>query len=82
MIEEGSARTVCPSASGTPIRPGGLTRLIGCAGGGVRRLCAFGWSYGRMPIEDEPRVHGMLDVGHGQQIYWEEWGSPDGSPAL
>lgn len=35
-----------------------------------------------MLIDDEPGVHGILDVGHGQQIYWEECGSPDGSPAL
>lgn len=31
---------------------------------------------------DEPRVHGRLDVSDGHQIYWEEWGSPDGSPSL
>lgn len=31
---------------------------------------------------DEPRAQGMLDVGDGQQIYWEEWGSPYGVPAL
>jgi proline iminopeptidase len=24
----------------------------------------------------------MLSVGDGQQIYWEEWGDPDGAPAL
>lgn len=24
----------------------------------------------------------MLAVGNGQQIYWEEWGSPEGVPAL
>lgn len=24
----------------------------------------------------------MLNVGDGQSIYWEEWGSPDGVPAL
>lgn len=24
----------------------------------------------------------MLDVGAGQEIYWEEWGAPDGVPAL
>lgn len=24
----------------------------------------------------------MLDVGEGQRIYWEEWGAPDGVPAL
>ncbi|MDK8237026.1 prolyl aminopeptidase [Actinomyces urogenitalis] len=29
----------------------------------------------------EPRATGMLDVGDGQQIYWEECGNPDGIPA-
>lgn len=31
---------------------------------------------------DVPRCHGMLAVGDDQQIYWEEWGSPAGVPAL
>ena len=35
-----------------------------------------------MRTNDEPPAHGMLDVGDDQQIYWEEWGSPDGVPAL
>jgi proline iminopeptidase len=26
--------------------------------------------------------HGFLDVGDGQQIYWESYGNPDGRPAL
>ena len=30
----------------------------------------------------EPRATGMLDVGDGQQIYWEECGNPDGIPAV
>lgn len=30
----------------------------------------------------EPYVHGLLDVGDGQQIYWEESGNPDGVPAV
>jgi proline iminopeptidase len=61
-----------------------LYAALGCAGGGWRRSPSLRLqrSYGRMPVDDEPRVHGMLDVGHGQQIYWEEWGSPDGFPAL
>jgi proline iminopeptidase len=25
---------------------------------------------------------GLLDVGDGQQMWWEEWGTPDGTPAL
>jgi len=30
----------------------------------------------------EPYVTGMLDVGDGHQIYWEECGNPDGKPAV
>ncbi|HET6847461.1 MAG TPA: prolyl aminopeptidase [Gaiellales bacterium] len=30
----------------------------------------------------EPRAHGMLDVGGGQQVYWEEAGSERGRPAI
>lgn len=30
----------------------------------------------------EPYVTGMLDVGDGNQIYWEECGNPDGKPAV
>ncbi len=30
----------------------------------------------------EPYRHGMLDVGHGNLLYWEECGNPDGKPAL
>ena len=30
----------------------------------------------------EPYATGMLDVGDGQQIYWEECGNPDGKPAV
>ncbi|HEX5336421.1 MAG TPA: prolyl aminopeptidase, partial [Propionicimonas sp.] len=30
----------------------------------------------------EPYAHGMLDVGDGQQLYWEECGNPDGKPAV
>jgi proline iminopeptidase len=29
-----------------------------------------------------PYAWGMLDVGDGQQIYWEECGNPDGKPAV
>jgi proline iminopeptidase len=29
-----------------------------------------------------PYAHGRLDVGDGQQIYWEECGNPDGKPAV
>lgn len=34
------------------------------------------------PAPDAPRAHGLLEVGDGQRIYWEEWGSPDGVPLL
>jgi proline iminopeptidase len=30
----------------------------------------------------EPYASGLLDVGDGQQIYWEECGTPDGKPAV
>ena len=30
----------------------------------------------------EPYAHGMLDVGDGHQIYWEECGNPSGKPAV
>ena len=30
----------------------------------------------------EPFDHGMLDVGDGQLVYWEQCGNPDGKPAV
>jgi proline iminopeptidase len=30
----------------------------------------------------EPYASGLLEVGDGQQIYWEECGNPDGKPAV
>lgn len=33
-------------------------------------------------MNEIPCEQGMLNVGDGQNIYWEEWGSPDGVPAL
>ncbi len=30
----------------------------------------------------EPYEHGMLDVGDGQQLYWEQCGNPEGKAAL
>ncbi|SER06116.1 prolyl aminopeptidase [Actinokineospora terrae] len=30
----------------------------------------------------DPRAHGLLDVGQGNQVYWEESGNPNGKPAL
>lgn len=37
-----------------------------------------------MPLypEAEPYDHGMLDVGDGDRVYGETWGSPAGKPAL
>ncbi|MFD9890158.1 prolyl aminopeptidase [Amycolatopsis sp. NPDC059027] len=32
--------------------------------------------------EIEPYWQGMLDVGDGNQVYWEECGNPDGKPAV
>lgn len=34
------------------------------------------------PTQDDPLEHGMLDVGDGQQIYWEVCGNPNGKPAV
>lgn len=33
-------------------------------------------------VAETPRLQGMLDVGDGQYMYWEEWGAADGVPAL
>jgi len=30
----------------------------------------------------EPYAHGLMDVGHGHRVYWEECGDPAGKPAL
>jgi proline iminopeptidase len=30
----------------------------------------------------EPRAHGMLEAGDGQQVYWEECGNPQGRPVV
>ncbi|MFZ4573587.1 MAG: prolyl aminopeptidase [Phycisphaerales bacterium] len=30
----------------------------------------------------EPYAHGLMDVGAGHQVYWEECGNPAGQPAL
>lgn len=35
-----------------------------------------------MQSEGKPSDLGMLDVGDGNQVYWEEWGSPGGTPAV
>ncbi|MDR6593833.1 proline iminopeptidase [Saccharothrix longispora] len=32
--------------------------------------------------EIEPYAHGMLDVGDGNLVYWEESGNPDGKPVV
>ena len=32
--------------------------------------------------EIEPYDQGLLDVGDGQQIYYEQCGNPDGKPAV
>jgi proline iminopeptidase len=32
--------------------------------------------------EIQPNQHGMLDVGDGQRLYWEECGNPEGKPAV
>jgi proline iminopeptidase len=30
----------------------------------------------------EPYEAGMLDVGDGHRLYWEQCGNPDGKPAV
>ena len=35
-----------------------------------------------MTSEDRPRASGMLDVGDVNELYWEEWGAPQGVPAV
>ena len=30
----------------------------------------------------EPYQRGVMDVGHGHHVYWEESGNPEGKPAL
>lgn len=69
--------------------PGGLSfthaqRLASGPGrADIEEACAYlRWNYRLMSATAEPRTHGMLDVEGGQQIYWEEWGRPDGVPAL
>lgn len=32
--------------------------------------------------EIEPYAHGLMDVGHGHQVYWELCGNPQGKPAI
>lgn len=32
--------------------------------------------------EIEPYEHGLLDVGEGNLVYWEQCGNPDGTPAV
>ena len=37
----------------------------------------------RLPVSADRAVRlGLLDVGDGQQIYWEECGNPEGKPAV
>jgi len=45
-------------------------------------LISYEWCHGRVPTNEEPRTHGMLTVGDGHEIYWEDWGPADGVPAL
>jgi proline iminopeptidase len=35
-----------------------------------------------LPPALEPYEHGMLDVGDGNLVYWEQCGNPDGKPVL
>jgi proline iminopeptidase len=42
------------------------------------------WWDGRVADDliPEPDAHGLLDVGDGNQVYWETVGNPDGKPAV
>ncbi len=35
-----------------------------------------------MSVSELPIGSGLVDVGGGQLVYWEEWGNPEGVPAL
>lgn len=35
-----------------------------------------------MTSREAPTHSGLLEVGDGQLVFWEEWGNPDGTPAL
>ena len=68
--------------------PEGLTtrELSGVAtretsGRPVRRRGGSSAMAARYP-EIEPYEHGMLDVGDGNQVYWETCGNPDGKPVV
>ena len=32
--------------------------------------------------QSAPLAHGMLDVGDGHRVHWQEWGAPTGKPAV
>lgn len=40
------------------------------------------WLTPRVAAHEKPFDSGMLEVGEGNEIYWEEWGVPSGIPAL
>src|SRR3954452_18605742 len=40
------------------------------------------WCHRWMRVEEHPVPDGLLDVGDRQLVFWEEWGTPDGVPAL
>lgn len=40
------------------------------------------WCDLQVQMIDRPRRSGLLAVDDGHRVYWEEWGDPDGVPAL
>src|SRR5437868_5875450 len=46
------------------------------------RVSAWADKFAAMYSPIEPYDHGMLDVGDGNQVYWEVSGNPAGKPAL
>ena len=45
-------------------------------------MSASAWCDGRVDAPVAPDAAGMLDVDGGAGIYWEQWGAPDGVPAV
>lgn len=54
----------------------------GSAAGQEQCSLSSAWCHGPVTTPDAPRTSGMLDVGGGHSVYWEEWGTADGVPAL
>jgi proline iminopeptidase len=67
-----SAKELWPSFLATEPRPG-------CLEPSDRQVCS---TMGDLFPEIEPFERGMLDVGDGNLVYWEQSGNPDGKPIV